>query len=218
VRLLEAIYYRLRDLTSRPEERGERSAGFLQDKIRQTVAAWTEGYRGRLLEVGCGEGLLLARIARANPALDITGIDHWPEILERGRVLLSQKGLSKIRLEKAEAGLIPFPDDSFDSVLIVDVLMCIKEDREVKDVFAEIGRVCRPGGRLIVEFRNRSNVLLRWKYRWARFYDGTLEDHPLRTYARKEMRVFLGCVGFDVVREARVGFGVASIIWEAVKR
>lgn len=64
----------------------------------------------RVLDVGCGDGLLSSRIAQARPDLEIQGI----EVLERPRTF--------IPVSLFDGRTIPFPAASFDVVLFVDVL------------------------------------------------------------------------------------------------
>lgn len=64
----------------------------------------------RLLDVGCGDGLLAREIARLRPDLSIRGI----EVQERSH--------SHIEVERFDGLHIPYPDDAFDLILFVDVL------------------------------------------------------------------------------------------------
>ena len=63
----------------------------------------------RILDVGCGDGLLSAQTCAKRPDLDIHGID----VLPRER--------SYIPVEIFDGSRIPFPDRSFDAVLFSDV-------------------------------------------------------------------------------------------------
>jgi len=66
--------------------------------------------RARVLDVGCGDGLLAARILEARPDIDITGID----VLARPRAF--------IPVQLFDGQTIPFANASFDAVMFVDVL------------------------------------------------------------------------------------------------
>jgi len=64
----------------------------------------------RVLDVGCGDGVLDSRILQARPDLVITGLD----------VLLREK--THIPVEMYDGHYLPYADSSFDTVMFVDVL------------------------------------------------------------------------------------------------
>ncbi len=211
MKIFEKIYYFLRDLSSQPQERGERSAGFLQDKIRRAALAICAKSSGRLLEVGCGEGLFLSQLAKLNPKLEISGVDSWPEILARARERFGKDKVTQIRLFEAKAGLLPFEDNYFDAVVFINVLICIGSQEDVKAAIKEMRRVAKPAAKLVIEFRNSRNALLKLKYRFAKFYDATTRDHPLKTYDEDDVVGLLRENGFDVERIQYIGFFIKKL-------
>src|SRR5579864_1717293 len=73
-----------------------------------------EGYSGRrVLEVGCGAGVDLARFAKGGAA--VTGVDIAPSAIALARANFEQQGL-RGRFEVADGERLPFPDDMFDLV------------------------------------------------------------------------------------------------------
>jgi ubiquinone/menaquinone biosynthesis C-methylase UbiE len=90
---------------------------------------------GRLLEVGCGEGILLA----ATDANETYALDVSTKALER-----TQARSPEAHLSIALAEHLPFPDATFDVVGSVGVMEHFLDDRAAS---AEIGRVLKPGGR-----------------------------------------------------------------------
>lgn len=90
--------------------------------------------RGRMLDVGCGIGDMLAFRA------DSVGVD----VNERTVEFCRQRGLPAQRMSPDE---LPFGDAAFDSVLMDNVLEHIAEPGPI---LAEARRVLRPGGRLLV--------------------------------------------------------------------
>jgi SAM-dependent methyltransferase len=99
--------------------------------------------RGReVLEVGCGTGLILARVAEQ--AARAEGVDLSPGMLE----LAKQRGLS---VKEASATALPYPDAAFDLVYSFKVLAHIPE---IEKALAEMARVCRPGGHVLAELYN----------------------------------------------------------------
>lgn len=99
--------------------------------------------RGRdVLEVGCGTGLILERLATmANRAV---GVDLSPGMLAKAR----ERNLEAI---EASATELPFEDASFDVTCSFKVLAHIPD---IRRALSEMARVTRPGGFLLAEFYN----------------------------------------------------------------
>lgn len=124
---------------------------------RRAVDEVNQG-RGRVLEVGVGTGLSLPDYA---PHLQITGIDYSEDMLARARERVAVEGLSHVRaLRQMDARELDFPDAEFD-VVVAMYLVSVVPDPE--RVMAEIARVCKPGGQvIIVNHFARSKGALAW--------------------------------------------------------
>jgi SAM-dependent methyltransferase len=102
--------------------------------------------RLRVLDVGCATGRLVERLAAAG-ARDLAGSDLAPRIVEVARKRLAAGGVdADFQAADAEGGL-PWPADSFDAVTLTGVLHHFMTPA---DALAEMGRVLRPGGRLVL--------------------------------------------------------------------
>lgn len=104
---------------------------------------------GRVLEIGCGNGL------GAELALSRFGAEHVDAIdIDPRQVGLAQRRLSRrfaanrFRVAIGDAADLPMPDGSYDAVFDYCVLHHVTDWRRA---VAEIGRVLRPGGRLYFE-------------------------------------------------------------------
>ena len=62
--MIPKVYYWLHKKFSKPDERGEYSAGVWQDAVREKVFELCTFSSGKLLEVGCGEGLFLLKFSQ----------------------------------------------------------------------------------------------------------------------------------------------------------
>lgn len=100
----------------------------------------------RVLELGCGTGLVLERIARF--ARGAVGADLSAGMLSHAR----RRGLDVVQ---ADACSLPFRDAAFDAVASFKVLAHVPD---VARALAEIARVTRPGGRMVLEFYNRRSI------------------------------------------------------------
>jgi SAM-dependent methyltransferase len=94
----------------------------------------------RLLDVGCGSGLMLALASRRGAA--VTGVDVAPGLLTvaRGR-------LPDAELWLADMEQLPFPGESFDVIVGVNSFQFAGDPRRA---LREAARVCRPGGAVAV--------------------------------------------------------------------
>ncbi len=125
-------------------QRGLNDPGGYHDLLDELESEFVRRYgEGKdVLEVGCGTGLVLERIARF--ARSATGIDLSPGMLERARA----RGL---KVEQGSATALPFEADRFDVSCSFKVLAHV---REIERALAEMARVTRPGGYVLAEFYN----------------------------------------------------------------
>lgn len=99
-----------------------------------------------VLEVGCGTGLILSRLAPI--ASHVIGADLSAGMLEKAR----NRGLSVVQ---ANALALPFPDNSFDAAVSFKVLAHIED---IRGAVGEMCRVVRPGGVVAAEFYNSHSI------------------------------------------------------------
>lgn len=97
-----------------------------------------------VLEVGVGTGLSLPHYP---PSCRVTGIDISEPMLDQARERVESMARDGVSLRQMDARSLDFPDGSFDHVLAPYVISVVPEARKV---MAEIARVCRPAGTVIV--------------------------------------------------------------------
>ncbi len=100
-----------------------------------------------VLELGAGPGYFSAEIARQIYPGRLTLVDIQSEMLALARRRLTRSAVENAAFVQADAADLPFPDDSFDLVVLVTVLGEIAEPERAA---AKIGRVLRVGGRLSI--------------------------------------------------------------------
>lgn len=107
-----------------------------------------------VLDLGCGDGVLASTLARRGAR--VTGLDADPRMLAAARRRAKAESV-ELNLVQGRAEAPPFPDGSFDCIVAVTVLCFVGEaDRAI----AELARVIRPGGRVVI------GELSRWSL-WA---------------------------------------------------
>lgn len=132
------------------ESRG-RAAGYLQ-MVRTVIDEAELRPGGRVLEVGCGTGVLDRWLARHTcGAHRIIGVDINQYLLREADVLSRKEGLDHtIEYREGNAEALPFPENSFDVTMSATVIEEVHADR----LLAELVRVTRPGGRAAVIARS----------------------------------------------------------------
>jgi SAM-dependent methyltransferase len=97
-----------------------------------------------MLDVACGAGQISIPAARAGAR--VTGVDIATNSIERARARAKDEGLDA-RFDEGDAEMLPYEDASFDLVVsLFGAMFAPRPDR----VAAELVRVCRPGGRIVM--------------------------------------------------------------------
>ncbi len=101
-----------------------------------------------VLEVGCGSGALSRALARRTGGeARITGADLNPYLLSEARALVARDGLSDtVSFDEGDAEALPYEDDRFDVAFCATVV----EECDAVRMIAEMARVTRPGGRVVI--------------------------------------------------------------------
>ena len=97
----------------------------------------------RLLDGGCGPGTMTIELAEIVAPAEVVGIDIEPSQIELARTTAAERGVSNVRYEVADLYSLPFPDESFDAVLLHGVLEHLSDPvRGLREVL----RVLKRGG------------------------------------------------------------------------
>ncbi len=113
--------------------------------LEMLVAAARPRADDTVLDVACGGGLLVC--AFAPHVRHATGIDLTPAMLDRARRLAAEKGVTNVGWREGDVDPLPYPDGAFD---IVVTRFAMHHFPDPRAVFAEMVRVAKPGGRVVV--------------------------------------------------------------------
>lgn len=123
----------------------DRTFGAITAIGRRRAVDYINTRPGPVLEVGVGTGLSLDRYGAG---MQVTGIDFSREMLEKAVAKVERLKLGQVRgLRQMDARSLDFPDGHFDTVTAMHVLSVVPEPEKV---MAEIARVCKPGGKVVI--------------------------------------------------------------------
>ena len=116
---------------------------YVDSTTRETLTRLHLEPAARVLDVGCGTGELLARLAAKYPTAFLSGIDPVAQMLDIARSKLPRAA----DLREGWADELPWPDGSFDVVISCNMFHYV-----IHPIAAirEMVRVLRPGGRLVI--------------------------------------------------------------------
>ncbi len=148
----------------------------------------------RLLDVACGTGRTLAQIACAHPRLRLYGLDLSPYYLQVARRVLADVPDVSLIAENAER--LPFRSGYFDVVTSVFLFHELPRPAR-RAVLAEMQRVLRPGGLLVIEDSAQLVESGELAFFLGRFAAGFHEPF-YRDYVRDDLAAAVADVGLRV--------------------
>jgi ubiquinone/menaquinone biosynthesis C-methylase UbiE len=122
---------------------------FYQERMTLVLRLLSQVGSGGILDVGCGPGMYAKPCVERG--LKYTGFDLSRQMIEEARRRFGD--LPNVEFLNGDAGVLPFPTDSFDGVLCLGVLEYVSQKDEAV-YLKELARVTKPGGMIIFSFLN----------------------------------------------------------------
>jgi ubiquinone/menaquinone biosynthesis C-methylase UbiE len=165
----------------------------------------------RVLDIGCGTGTLAVMLKRAEPSIELLGVDGDPDVLRAARAKAAAAGLD-IEFNAGLAGELSLPESSVDKVASTLVFHHLSTSVK-RAALTDILRTLRPGGQFyLADLSGVPAALAKTLYLPFRLFDG-LENTADNFYGR--LPRLMSEMGFDQV-EQRARFltivGPVSII------
>ncbi len=203
-----------------------REGQFVLERRRRLVAPLLPSPCGRLVDIGCGNGA--QTLALADCARRLTGVDIDPAFVADFERAAAAGGLADRADAVVAAGAaVPLPDGCADAVTCFTVLEHVPDERAA---LAEMRRLLRPGGRLVLSVPNRWWIfethgadlpLLPWnRVPLVSWWPRPLHDRwaRARIYRRREIVALVAAAGFTVVETFRMTAPLDVVRWEPLRR
>jgi ubiquinone/menaquinone biosynthesis C-methylase UbiE len=148
-----------------------------------------------VLDVACGPGLVACAFSRV--ARRVVGLDLTPAMLEEARALAARDAVGNVEFRQGDVCPLPFDDGAFSLVVS---RFAFHHFPDPDAVLAEMRRVCRPGGRVVVaDFLASADPV-----KAAAFHRMEVLRDPshARALTRAELGALFARAGLPVVREA----------------
>ncbi|WP_297460015.1 methyltransferase domain-containing protein [Thermococcus sp.] len=168
--------------------------------IRKARRELIEKARGRVIELGVGTGLNLPLYREG---VEVIGVDVSEGMLKKAK---GKKSPARVKLVKADARSLPFPDESFDTAVSTFFLCVVPEKGKV---LGEVRRVLKPDGLLLaMECSPPKNPVFR------AFLSGlsALTSRLTGTDFRVDVGNLLRKSGFEILEEKNLVNGAVRII------
>jgi SAM-dependent methyltransferase len=188
---------------------------FGQERRLNMIAAYANLQNARILVDGCGIGAYVARLRDFSPT--VYGLD-----IDGDNIAVGARTLSSA-LKVADAEHLPYPDNTFDTILSHEVIEHIPNDRAAA---REMARVLKPGGRLVLFCPNRWYPFETHGHYWHGHYHfgntplinylprrwrDQLAPH-VRAYSAKDLRRLFARLPLRVVYHTRIMAGYDNIV------
>ena len=162
-----------------------RRAVLKQRKYTEITAALGPAAGLRCLDLGSDNGVISLLLRRAG--------GDWASADLTAEAVASIRNLVGTDVHQVEGARLPFADGEFDRVVVVDMLEHVVDDGAF---VAELARITRPGGRLVVNTPHRKRTALR-RLRHALGQTDEKHGHLRPGYTAEDLRVLLA-PGFEM--------------------
>ena len=157
-----------------------------------------------VLEIGCGPGWALAKMAKLYDKCRITGVD-LSSVMFKQAATNNKRDIQSGRVKLVHCSFenLPLHNSSVDKILAVNVLYFFDSDGRA---FSELRRVLRTGGSISFYATSKTS-LTNWKFDWSDIH---------KTFNDSELKIFLQSGAFAndvlVIHQVQLPFGIKGMV------
>jgi len=126
--------------------------GRLQEKFYNLIIqSLGKDVKGRILDIGSGNGVLAVKLAQQHNEVEVTGMDYWGQDWEYSKSVCEKnaqigKVEKRVHFQKGDAAVLDFADDTFDGATSNLTFHEVKSVADKRLVLQEALRIVKPGG------------------------------------------------------------------------
>jgi len=126
--------------------------GQVQEKVYNLIIqSLGEEVKGRILDIGSGNGVLAVKLAQQHREVTVVGIEYWGKDWEYSKEVCDKnariaKVESRVHFQKGDAAALEFAPDSFDGAISNLTFHEVQSVTDKRAVVQEALRVVKPGG------------------------------------------------------------------------
>jgi len=173
-------------------------------EAERTLDAYAAGRPLRVLDAGCGDGLLTLTAAKRRPRWRLLGVDLREDLLAGARQRAAGRGLGNVEFEAADL-LRPLPFEGFDAVIALE---CLSEIPDDEAALRALFGAAAPGALVAVQVPDRD---------WRPVLPGsatTWREQVRQGYTPEELEALLAKAGLTEIETRRTYRSLAAAAQE----
>ena len=192
-RLIDMKEFEKREISGEAKHQNQDDNRSYYQCERQELAILISEGSKRILDIGCGEGLLGRSLLEKRGVEMVVGVENDPEVAQRAK-----ENLSEVICGDIERIELPFTEGFFDCIICGDVLEHLVNPKKTLE---RLKSYLRDGGELIASIPNVRNYRIinnlaegRWKYEEY----GIMDKNHLRFFTMQEIKELCAEAGFKI--------------------
>jgi ubiquinone/menaquinone biosynthesis C-methylase UbiE len=187
--------------------------GYITSKVRNKAITQIPNNAGIVIDIATGNGLFLIDLENNYfHSNKLIGLDLRYSLLREAKQIAKTNQVSNIEWINGDGLYLPLKTNSVEVVLCLNTFLNIGTFNEVALILSELIRICKPGGTVIFDIRNRSNLLIAAKY----FLHSFMETFATSAYNMEQFKKLLPDWGVTLEDIAAVGFNTKLLAWDYI--